>query len=91
MTTAQTHHHRRSRRVPTGLWRTTVARTRQITPRLRRITLVADELREFVSSGSDSHVLLYLYPPGCALPEPLTAASARAAFSRIRPQMRSYT
>jgi NADPH-dependent ferric siderophore reductase len=58
---------------------------------LRRVTLVAESLREFVPSGSDSHVVLYFYPDGAELPDPLTPATARAGFATVRPTMRSYT
>jgi NADPH-dependent ferric siderophore reductase len=64
---------------------------RAVTPRLRRITLAAESLREFTWAGTDSHVMCYFYPEGAELPTPLTPASARAGFATIRPAMRSYT
>lgn len=86
-----THSHRRSRRIPTRLFRAPVARTERVTPAMVRVTLRGGDLAEFVNAGTDSHVVLYFYPPGAALPEPLTATSARAAFATLRPEMRSYT
>jgi NADPH-dependent ferric siderophore reductase len=68
-----------------------VAAVRAVTPRLRRVTLGAPSLRRFSSAGSDSHVMLYFYPAGAELPDPLTPAAARAGFASVRPAMRSYT
>jgi NADPH-dependent ferric siderophore reductase len=56
---------------------------------MARITVAAPE--DFVSAGTDENVMLYLYERGAELPEPLTLESARAAMSRVRPYMRSYT
>lgn len=75
----------------TQLFRAPVHRVEELGPSLRRITLAGGDLGEFVNAGTDSHLVLYFYPPGAQLPEPLTQASARNAFSQVRPQMRSYT
>lgn len=75
----------------TQLFRAPVRRVAELSPSLRRVTLAGGDLGEFVNAGTDSHLVLYFYPPGAQLPEPLTQASARNAFSQVRPQMRSYT
>jgi NADPH-dependent ferric siderophore reductase len=58
---------------------------------MARVTVGGPELADFVGAGTDENVMLYLYEPGADLPEPLTLESARAALSRVRPYMRSYT
>jgi NADPH-dependent ferric siderophore reductase len=82
---------RRARRQPTKLWRTKVLRTARLTPRMARITVGGPELSDFVGAGTDENVMLYLYESTEGLPEPLTLDSARAALSRVRPYMRTYT
>ncbi|ALG13952.1 siderophore-interacting protein [Kibdelosporangium phytohabitans] len=82
---------RRARRQPTKLWRAPVLRTERITPRMARITVGGPQIDDFVGSGTDENVMLYLYEPGADLPEPLTLESARVAMSRVRPYMRTYT
>src|SRR5271169_3625732 len=42
----------------------TVARIRDLTPHMRRITLTGDDLAGFVSSGFDDHIKLFLPRPG---------------------------
>jgi NADPH-dependent ferric siderophore reductase len=56
-----------------------------------RITVGGPDLGDFDSSGTDSHIVLYFYPEGAVLPDPLTAETARSSFSALRPVMRSYT
>jgi NADPH-dependent ferric siderophore reductase len=82
---------RRARRQPTKLWRAPVIRTQRVTPRMARITVGGPQIDDFVGAGTDENVMLYLYEPGAELPEPLTLETARAAMSRVRPYMRSYT
>jgi NADPH-dependent ferric siderophore reductase len=82
---------RRARRQPTKLWRVPVLRTERVTPRLARITVGGVELADFVGTGTDQNVMLYLYEPGAELPDPLTLETARGALSRVRPHMRGYT
>lgn len=82
---------RRARPIQTRLYRAPVLRTERVTPAMVRVTLGGDDLAAFEHAGTDSHVMLYFYPEGAKLPEPLTAATARAAFTSLRPQMRSYT
>lgn len=62
-----------------------------MTPRLARVTVGGEQLSDFTCQGTDSHVKLYFYDRGAALPDPLTLELARTLFSRIRPRMRSYT
>jgi NADPH-dependent ferric siderophore reductase len=56
-----------------------------------RVTVGGAALATFPGGGGDQHVVLYLYPPGAVLPEPLTLTSARTMFGQVRPAMRSYT
>jgi NADPH-dependent ferric siderophore reductase len=58
---------------------------------MARITVGGPSIADFVGAGTDENVMLYLYEPGAELPSPLTLESARAAMSRVRPYMRSYT
>jgi NADPH-dependent ferric siderophore reductase len=58
---------------------------------MARITVGGPSIGDFVGAGTDENVMLYLYEPGAELPSPLTLESARAAMSRVRPYMRSYT
>ena len=81
----------RAPRHPPELWRVPVLRTEPITPRLVRVTVGGDQLANFPGGGGDQHLVLYFYPDGVTLPEPLTLTSARVAFNVARPQMRSYT
>jgi NADPH-dependent ferric siderophore reductase len=81
----------RVRRPPVKLWRVPVRRIERVTPRMARVTVGGDELADFPGAGTDQNVMLYFYPDGVALPEPLTLESARAMWSRIRPMTRTYT
>lgn len=58
---------------------------------MARVTVGGPELADFAGPGTDQHVMLYFYPPGTELPEPLTLETARQRMSSIRPSMRSYT
>jgi NADPH-dependent ferric siderophore reductase len=78
-------------RAPQRLWITEVRRTERITPQMVRVTVGGDQLRDFVSNGTDQHVILYFYEADARLPEPLTLESARRAFSVTWPTMRTYT
>jgi NADPH-dependent ferric siderophore reductase len=82
---------RRAPRHAPKLWRAPVLRTERVTPRLVRVTAGGEVLADFPGGGGDQHVVLYFYPPGAAIPEPLTLESARLAFASTRPAMRSYT
>jgi NADPH-dependent ferric siderophore reductase len=82
---------RPARRQPVRLWRVPVSRVERVTPRMARVTVAAPELADFPSSGTDQNVMLYFYPDGVELPEPLTLESARAIWSRVRPMTRTYT
>ncbi|HWC80872.1 MAG TPA: siderophore-interacting protein [Pseudonocardiaceae bacterium] len=82
---------RRAPRHPPELWRVPVLRTERITPRMVRVTVGGPELANFPGGGGDQHLVLYFYPDGVTLPEPLTLTSARVAFNTARPNMRSYT
>jgi NADPH-dependent ferric siderophore reductase len=83
--------HRRAPRHPPQLWRVPVLRTERITPRMVRVTVGGEDLASFPGGGGDQHLVLYFYPDGVTLPEPLTLTSARVAFNTARPNMRSYT
>ncbi|HEV2779777.1 MAG TPA: siderophore-interacting protein [Actinophytocola sp.] len=87
-TTAAPH---ASRRPPVRLWRVPVRRVERVTPRMARVTVAGDELADFPAAGTDQNVMLYFYPDGVTLPEPLTLESARAMWSRVRPLTRTYT
>ena len=78
-------------RAPQRLWTTEVLRSVRVTPRMLRITVGGPALADFVSNGTDQHVILYFYAPDAQLPEPLTLESARRAFSVAWPTMRTYT
>ncbi|HWE89083.1 MAG TPA: siderophore-interacting protein [Pseudonocardiaceae bacterium] len=82
---------RRAPRHAPKLWRVPVLRTEPVTPRLVRVTIGGAVLADFPGGGGDQHVVLYFYPAGAAIPEPLTLESARLAFAAVRPAMRSYT
>src|SRR5512138_1112202 len=82
---------RRHRREQTRLWRVPVRRVQRVTPRMVRITVGGDELADFPGAGTDQNVMLYFYPEGVRLPEPLTLESARAMWSQVRPLTRTYT
>jgi NADPH-dependent ferric siderophore reductase len=91
MAVMSTNTARRSRRQTTKLWRVPVLGVRRLTPRMARITVGGDDLVDFVSAGTDQNVMLYFYPDDVTLPEPLTLESARAMWSQVRPQTRTYT
>jgi NADPH-dependent ferric siderophore reductase len=82
---------RPGRRPPARLWRVPVSRIERVTPRMARVTVAGAELADFPGAGTDQNVMLYFYPPGAELPEPLTLETARAAWSRLRPMTRTYT
>ncbi|MGH3622269.1 MAG: siderophore-interacting protein [Sciscionella sp.] len=82
---------RRAPRQPTRLWRVPVRTVARVTPRLARVTVGGEQLADFTSQGTDSHVKLYFYDEGVRLPDSLTLERARSLFSRMRPRMRSYT
>ncbi|HET9137921.1 siderophore-interacting protein [Actinophytocola sp.] len=79
------------RRPPVALWRVPVARVEPVTPRMTRVTVAGAELAGFPGAGTDQNVMLYFYPDDVTLPDPLTLESARAMWSRARPQTRTYT
>ena len=58
---------------------------------MARVTVTGPELADFPSAGTDQNVMLYFYPDGVTLPEPLTLESARAIWSQVRPMTRTYT
>jgi NADPH-dependent ferric siderophore reductase len=58
---------------------------------MARITIGGPSIDDFVGAGTDENVMLYLYEPDASLPSPLTLETARAALSRVRPYMRTYT
>jgi NADPH-dependent ferric siderophore reductase len=82
---------RRAPRHAPKLWRVPVLGAERITPRMVRVTSGSESLVDFPGGGGDQHVVLYFYPPDARPPEPLTLESARLAFARVRPAMRSYT
>jgi NADPH-dependent ferric siderophore reductase len=82
---------RQTRRQQVRLWRVPVSRVERVTPRMARVTVASSELADFPSAGTDQNVMLYFYPDGVALPEPLTLESARAMWSQVRPMTRTYT
>jgi NADPH-dependent ferric siderophore reductase len=82
---------RPARRPPVKLWRAPILRTTRVTPRMARITVAGDQLADFPGAGTDQNVMLYFYPDGVTLPEPLTLESARAMWSQVRPLTRTYT
>jgi NADPH-dependent ferric siderophore reductase len=73
------------------LWRVPVRRIERVTPRMARVTVGGDDLADFAGAGTDQNVMLYFYPDGVRLPEPLTLESARALWSKARPMTRTYT
>ncbi|PPK69481.1 siderophore-interacting protein [Actinokineospora auranticolor] len=82
---------RRSRRQETRLWRVPVVRVERVTPHLARVTVRHDSLASLAGAGTDQNVMLYFYPEGTELPEPLTLESARGLWSQVRPLTRTYT
>ncbi|WP_169735480.1 siderophore-interacting protein [Actinokineospora inagensis] len=82
---------RRSRRQETRLWRVPVVRVERVTPHLARVTVRHESLASLAGAGTDQNVMLYLYPEGTVLPEPLTLESARGLWARVRPLTRTYT
>jgi NADPH-dependent ferric siderophore reductase len=82
---------RRPARPPVRLWRVPVRRIERVTPGLARVTVGGDDLAQFPGAGTDQNVMIYFYPDGVVLPEPLTLESARAQWSRVRPRTRTYT
>lgn len=82
---------RQARRQPVRLWRVPVSRVEPVTPRMARVTVASPSLADFPAAGTDQNVMLYFYPDGTTLPEPLTLESARAMWSQVRPMTRTYT
>jgi NADPH-dependent ferric siderophore reductase len=80
---------RRPRRQPVRLWRVPVRRIERVTPRMARVTVAG--AADFPGAGTDQNVMLYFYPDGVTLPDPLTLESARAMWSVVRPLTRTYT
>jgi NADPH-dependent ferric siderophore reductase len=71
----------------------TVARVRDLTPRMRRITLTGEDLAGFVSSGFDDHVKLFFPRPGDDEPaRPVIGADGRSVWDESRkPAARDFT
>ena len=90
-TNPETPPRRRSRRQETRLWRVPVVRVQRVTPRLARVTVQDPSLADLAGAGTDQNVMLYFYPEGTELPEPLTLESARGLWSQVRPLTRTYT
>lgn len=82
---------RHRRRPPTRLWRAPVRRVQSVTPRMTRVTVSGPELADFPAEGTDQNVMLYFYPEGTRLPEPLTLEAVRRMWSQVRPLTRTYT
>ncbi|WP_424189987.1 siderophore-interacting protein [Actinokineospora sp. G85] len=82
---------RRSRRQETRLWHLPVVRVERVTPNLARVTVRDESLAVLAGAGTDQNVMLYLYPEGTELPEPLTLDGARGLWSQVRPLTRTYT
>ncbi|GAA3003014.1 siderophore-interacting protein [Actinokineospora diospyrosa] len=82
---------RRSRRQETRLWRVPVVRVERVTPHMARVTVQDESLASLAGAGTDQNVMLYLYPEGTVLPEPLTLESARGLWAQVRPLTRTYT
>lgn len=78
-------------RRPGRLWVTTVRRIRQVTPRVRRITVTDPELSRFRGNGTDQHIAVYFYEDGVVLPRPFTTEEARRIYPHAKPAMRRYT
>jgi NADPH-dependent ferric siderophore reductase len=71
----------------------TVARVRDLTPHMRRITLAGDELAGFVSSGFDDHIKVF-FPPheGAELSRPTVGADGRSVWDENqKPPSRDFT
>ncbi|OLR91152.1 hypothetical protein BJP25_29190 [Actinokineospora bangkokensis] len=58
---------------------------------MARVTVRDDSLADLAGAGTDQNVMLYFYPEGTELPEPLTLESARGMWSQVRPLTRTYT
>jgi len=71
----------------------TVARVRDLTPRMRRITLTGEDLAGFVSSGFDDHVKLFFPRPGEDEPaRPAIGADGKSVWDESRkPPARDFT
>jgi NADPH-dependent ferric siderophore reductase len=71
----------------------TVARVRDLTPRMRRITLTGEDLAGFVSSGFDDHVKLFFPRPGEDEPaRPAIGADGKSVWDESRkPPSRDFT
>jgi NADPH-dependent ferric siderophore reductase len=72
----------------------TVARIRDLTPHMRRITLIGEDLTGFVSSGFDDHVKLFFPRPGENEPaRPTTGADGRSVWpdESRKPPSRDFT
>ena len=82
---------RHQRRPPARLWRVPVRRVERVTPRMARVTVGGPDLADFPAAGTDQNVMLYFYPEGTRLPEPLTLDAARRMWSQVRPLTRTYT
>jgi NADPH-dependent ferric siderophore reductase len=82
---------RHERRPPARLWRVPVRSVERVTPAMARVTVGGPDLAHFPAAGSDQNVMLYFYPEGTRLPEPLTLDVARRMWSQARPQTRTYT
>ncbi|MGH3757809.1 siderophore-interacting protein [Actinophytocola sp.] len=80
---------------PYALFRATVVRTSQVTPRLRRITFRGPDLAGMASAGLDQRIKLFFPPPGHD--EPVVPegenwyAEFRAMPDDVRPAIRTYT
>jgi len=71
----------------------TVARIRDLTPRMRRMTLTGDDLAGFVSSGFDDHIKLFFPRPGEDQPaRPAIGADGRSIWEENqKPPSRDFT
>jgi NADPH-dependent ferric siderophore reductase len=72
----------------------TVARVRDLTPHMRRITLTGEDLAGFVSSGFDDHVKLFFPRPGDDAPaRPAIGADGRSVWpdESRKPPSRDFT
>jgi NADPH-dependent ferric siderophore reductase len=71
----------------------TVARVRDLAPRMRRITLTGEDLAGFVSAGFDDHVKLFFPRPGEDEPaRPAIGADGKSVWDESRkPPARDFT
>ena len=72
----------------------TVARIRDLTPRMRRITLTGEDLAGFVSAGFDDHIKLFFPRPGDDAPvRPTMGADGRSVWpdESRKPPSRDFT